>query len=77
MSKKIVIELDENQDATNQVFISDTVPTEHGKNVQDLILPEESPGWAKVLLLAMKVNNTKLDAKFPEAKKELDSYTPG
>ena len=49
--------------------------TEHGINVQDLNLPEESPEWAQGLYLAIKVNNTKLDTKFAEAKKDLDSLT--
>ena len=39
---------------------------EHEINVQDLNLPEESQNWAKVLLLAIKVSNTKLDTKYAE-----------
>ena len=70
MSKKIAVDLDGNQDAINQTVVSDTVSTEHGISVHDLTLPEEYPEWAKVLLLAIKVNNTKLDTKFAEGKKE-------
>ena len=75
VTKKIAIDLGENQDAINQTIVSDTVSTEHGISVQDLTLPEESPEWAKVLLLAIKVNKTKLDTKFAEAKKESDGLT--
>ena len=72
VSKKIAIDLDENQDAINQTVVSDTVSTEDGIIVQDLTLPEESSELAKVLLLAIKVDKTKLDTKFAEAKKESD-----
>ena len=47
--------------------------TEHGKNVQYLTLPEESPECMKVLLLAIKVNNAKLETTFAEGKKASDS----
>ena len=73
--KKFVIELDENQDVANQTVGYDTVSTQHGINVQDLTLPEESPECAKVLLLVIKVNNTKLDIKFAEEKRESNSLT--
>ena len=75
VSKKIAVELDENKDATNETVVSHTASTEHGINVQDLYLPEEPPEWAKILLLAIKINNTKLDTQFAEVKKELDSLT--
>ena len=42
VSKKIAIELDVNQNAGNQTVVSDAGSTEHGINVQDLTLPEES-----------------------------------
>ena len=75
MSKKIAIDLDRNQNATNQMVVSDTVSAEHGISVQDLTSPEESPECTKVLLPTIKVNNTKLDTKFAEAKKESDDLT--
>ena len=75
VSKKIAIGLDENEDAINQTVVSDIVSTEQGISVQDLILPEESAEWVKVLLLAIKVNKTKLDTEFAEAKKESDGLT--
>ena len=75
MSKKAAIALDENQDAINLTVILDTISTEQGMHVQDLTLPEEFPEWAKVLLLVIKVNNTKLDTKFAEAKKESGGLT--
>ena len=37
----IATELDEDQDARNQISVSDIVLKEHGINVQDLTLPEE------------------------------------
>ena len=55
---KISIELHKNHDATNQTVASNTVSTEHRINVLDLTVPEESPVWAKVFLLAIKLNNT-------------------
>ena len=36
VSKKIAIDLEENQDAINLTVVSDTVPTEHGMRGQDL-----------------------------------------
>ena len=73
MEKKAAILLDVNQYVANQIFMSDTVSTEHEINSQNLTLPEKSTEWDNVLLLAIKANNTKLDTKFAEAKKELDS----
>ena len=75
MSKKTATGLDENEDAMNQTVVSDTVSTEQGISVQDLILPEQSPEWVKNLLLAIKVIKTKLDTEFAEAKKESDGLT--
>ena len=72
VSKKPATELDVNQDAT---IVSDKDAMEHGINVQDMTLPEESPWWAKVLLLAIVANNMKLDTKFAEAQEESDSLT--
>ena len=75
VSKKIAIELDETQETANQTVVSDTVSKEHGINAKELTSQEESPEVAKVWLLMIKVNNTKLDTKPTEAKKKSDSLT--
>ena len=75
VSKEIANELDVNQDSPYETVVSDIVLTEHGINVQDLTLPEVSSELVKVLMLAIKASNTKLETKFAEVKKESNSLT--